>query len=802
VYSLTSEFRFLWVFCQLEVLRRCHPARIQHALKELPESLDETYKRSLQDIDEANWKFARRLFQCVAVASRPLRVDELAEFLAFDVDAEPAMTFPAGQRPEDPINAVLSTCPNFLSIVQVEDFAFIQFSHISVKDFLTSDRLAQSSDISCRFHVSMTPAHMIMARTCLRVLLQLDEERITRDGLEDFPLAEYAAEHWLDHARFGNVSAITQDDMKRLFDPRRPHLSVLVWIYDPETRRKTRTERPSQPRGTCLHYAVLSGLPNLVKSLVTGLSPDVNSRNFFNDVTPLHLASREGYVEVARVLLEHGADAMTLDVDESTPLHLASERGHVEIARVLLERSADVNSQDVDRWTALHHASRGGHREITRFLLEHGADAKARNQDESTPLHLASGCGLVDIARVLLKQGADANAQDAEGWTPLHQASGGGHVEVVRLLLEHGASTSTQEHDVKMSAKDGSLWAPLHLACQEGYLDIVRLLLDSGENPNAKNGDQQTPLSLASSNGKSRVVLFLLEKGAKLNSQDRQKRTPLHGASENGYIEVMFLLLNGGADVNAQDAHLWTPLHMASKTGNFTVILALLNRGAKVDAQDDLSWTPLHLASQEGHQEIVRLLINRSADVHIPQADGNTALHLAACYGQLQVTQLLLKYGADRHAMNHDRKEPFDLALEEGHHEVVKLLEFGTPQPDKPRNTSQNQPVQITPSTSTTSYPSPSSAAQGSRSQQESTSQWGGSAFPDDSSYMGGFLLQRDITSPRVDNHTSGFFSHPPQASPPSAQIEYATISTTHGFNANLCFPPEVSCFVFSCRPK
>ena len=75
------------MFCQVTYLRRCIPGRIRHALDELPETLDETYASTLRQIDEQNWEYARRLFQCVAAASRPLRVDELAEFLAFDFDA-------------------------------------------------------------------------------------------------------------------------------------------------------------------------------------------------------------------------------------------------------------------------------------------------------------------------------------------------------------------------------------------------------------------------------------------------------------------------------------------------------------------------------------------------------------------------------------------------------------------------------------------------------------------------------------------------------------------------------------------
>jgi len=62
-------------------LRGSHPGRIRHALTELPATLDETYEHTLREVNEADWGLAHRLFQCVSVASRPLRVDELAEGL-------------------------------------------------------------------------------------------------------------------------------------------------------------------------------------------------------------------------------------------------------------------------------------------------------------------------------------------------------------------------------------------------------------------------------------------------------------------------------------------------------------------------------------------------------------------------------------------------------------------------------------------------------------------------------------------------------------------------------------------------
>src|SRR6266852_3843100 len=93
-----------------------------------------------------------------------------------------------------------------------------------------------------KFCLYDTCAHPL-ARACLGILLHLDKD-VTSDSLEDFPLAEYAAEHWVDHARFGEASRNVADGMKQLFDPRKPHLAICVWIYDPAVLTWRRNETP------------------------------------------------------------------------------------------------------------------------------------------------------------------------------------------------------------------------------------------------------------------------------------------------------------------------------------------------------------------------------------------------------------------------------------------------------------------------------------------------------------------------------------------------------------------------------
>src|SRR5260221_9966827 len=212
----------------------------------------------------------------------------------------------------------------------------------------------------------MTQAHTIVAQACLGVLLHIDES-ITEDDLERFPLATYAAEHWVGHARFQDVSPKIQDGMKRLFDPNNHHLSVWVWIHDPDPEyAHSRSKRPSQAKATPLYYAAACGLHDIAQFLIVERSQNVNTREHRDGETPLGIASRMGHSKVARVLLEHGAYTDTRNIDSDSPLDWASRRGHLEVVQVLLEHRADVNSHNNLGCTALHWAPLNGEVAIDR----------------------------------------------------------------------------------------------------------------------------------------------------------------------------------------------------------------------------------------------------------------------------------------------------------------------------------------------------------------------------------------------------------------------------------------------------
>ncbi|KAH9003237.1 hypothetical protein EDB83DRAFT_2324394 [Lactarius deliciosus] len=310
--SERADGMFRWVFSQLEVLRHCFPASIRQTLNQLPKSLDETYLRVLSQIPPANRAHAHRMLQCLAVAVRPLRVEELAELLAFDFDAAQG-GIPKYRAAWRLAEAVLDTCSSLVTIVDDpwfdprsnpwSDRRFVQFSHFSVKEFLMSDRLASLLWEFSRYHISPGPAHTLFTQACLGSLLHFDDhtDKTTAKG---FPLAKYAARHWVEHAQFEDVASRVKDGIETLFDPDKPHFATWIGMYDMDNKCFW-----SDPRGNPnpLYYAVLCGFYDLVKHLA------VKYPHYVNTICgryrlPLVAALGEGHVEVADLLLEHGAN--------------------------------------------------------------------------------------------------------------------------------------------------------------------------------------------------------------------------------------------------------------------------------------------------------------------------------------------------------------------------------------------------------------------------------------------------------------------------------------------------------------
>ena len=387
--------------------------------------------------------------------------------------------------------AVLSTCSSLIAIVDDDGSQVVQFSHFSVKEYLTSDRLANASGAVSRYYILPESAHTILAQACLGVLLRLDDH-VDEDNGRDIPLAYYAAEYWVDHAQFKDVSSWIRETMEYFFDADKPHYAAWLRLHDIDIFWDL--FRPgTMPCGGPLYYASLCGFYDLAKHLAVKQPGHVNARGG-QMASPLGAAISRNYLQVAELLHENGADIHIRDRDGWLLLHSTSLDGSVDCVRWLLDHGVDANAQEDLGWTPLHMAICNQHLEIVQILLEHNADIQAQTDRGEVALHLAAGPNedkykhrdQMNILQLLLDHGADINAQDKEGLTPLHHSSnrshgegsynmgsGRGSVEGARLLLEHGASIDAENNKGEI---------PFLVALEAEHHEMVEFLGGLGTN--------------------------------------------------------------------------------------------------------------------------------------------------------------------------------------------------------------------------------------------------------------------------------------------------------------------------------
>ena len=668
------------------MLRLCLRSRVRHFLHELPDSLDETYERILKGIHKTNRSYVQQLLQCLAVAVRPLRAQELAGVLKFDAEAiEGEVTnVDADLRREEQEHELLSACPSLITIVDSDDSRVVQFSHFSVKEFLTSDRLSTSREDIVFYHIIPETAHTTLARASLGTLLRLDDS-VPISKAMSIPLALYAAEYWVSHAQFGSVSSRVMGQIQALFDSDRPYFSVWLQICDIDGTP------PGFTTPKRLYYSALCGFYDLVEHLLKKHSEDVNALGGKHHY-PLIAALHGGYIQVAELLFQHGANIESQGWDKHTPLHRAlcwPKSSVVAALQFLLKNGANVTACRADLCTPLHLVASRGDFEVPQSL-GCSAEWSSRDKKGATSIHGPISGG-VDVARVLLDLGANVNAEDNWGQIPLHQvltAGAGSYSDeqrfgMAQLLVERGADVNAQDQCHR---------TPLHLISYFLQLKLVRMLIDRGANVNAKNNRGQTPLHRVleteyySDEDRFSVVLLLLEHGADVNARDVCDETPLHLVPRFWDLNLVRTLIDRGANVNAEDRQGLTPLHRVIEVqGNadedrFEIAQLLVERGATVNTRDEDANTPLHLASYQLELNFVRMLVDNGADIHVEDNQGRTPLHRVSetksfsgenCSG---IAQLLIEHGADVNTRHENQATILHLASYQGQLQLVRIL--------------------------------------------------------------------------------------------------------------------------------
>lgn len=154
----------------------------------------------------------------------------------------------------------------------------------------------------------------------------------------------------------------------------------------------------------------------------------------------IHDAVTKGNLtEVKRLLAKNPGCREARNRDHLTPLIIAVALGRLDIARFLVQTGANVNARKADGNSPLFDAAYHGDAEMMLFLLQHKADVNARNKKGETALHYTVIYDKPEAARILLEHQARVDGRQDEGKTPLLYAVEANRPRFVQIFLSHGA---------------------------------------------------------------------------------------------------------------------------------------------------------------------------------------------------------------------------------------------------------------------------------------------------------------------------------------------------------------------------
>lgn len=168
--------------------------------------------------------------------------------------------------------------------------------------------------------------------------------------------------------------------------------------------------------------AIAAGALEDVKLRVSKDPSAANSGATPQSRTPLEQAILRNKTEIVVFLLEHGANANTVNTSKRTPLHLAVDRHNAEVVAALLKAGAKPNVRDQDGWTPLHHAAAKNQLATAKALLAGGADPMTLSDLGGTALHEAAASGGPEIIQLLLDHKVDPTIQSKQGVTAMDLA--------------------------------------------------------------------------------------------------------------------------------------------------------------------------------------------------------------------------------------------------------------------------------------------------------------------------------------------------------------------------------------------
>ncbi|KAI1428724.1 ankyrin repeat-containing domain protein [Xylaria sp. FL1777] len=664
-----ADGMFQYVVCQFRVLEKLgSAAEIDEALEQLPLGLSTTYDRVLQDIDP---KFQARvvsMLKWLVASVRPLLIEELAE--ACIIHPESTVPFDVTHRlftPKDCLKYISSLTvlhvrdtDDWEGGTRVERGTYVRLAHFSVREYLTSNRIADNQVATFLF--TAFEAHLHIAHSS--VAYHLYRTEMNKDAEFDLELEDYTTQHWASHLEMApreiwpdncvylasRALALGSNSLRIMIRGKRNILaypnvdnqdfSIFYFLHRP------------------LCYTALLGHFKLTEILLSGSAKTDKYLGQQDLDEALDAAAYGGSIEVVQLLLDRGARVCAESGILEGALQSAASKGHAAIVNLLLDNGANVNAQHDKFGSALGIAVVHNHFHLVKLLVDRGADVNMPPNSGNPIIISALNSRNVDIKLVeyLLNRGADINRQSDTGETALHAAADNYSCSeaLFRLLLEKGADINRQ------GGKYGN--ALQRMCChEETQWGMVKFLLERGANVNSEGGVYNTALQAACSGFQNiELVEFLLEKGADVGSQGGMYGNALQAACSTGDLKVVQLLLERGADVNAPGGRFGSALQAAADntSQNVELLELLLRKGAEVNKQGGYHHTALQAACSNGNLLAVRMLLDHGAEVNARGGKCGTALQAVFNIEDLRfnlrqhvaIVRLLIERGADIHA--------------------------------------------------------------------------------------------------------------------------------------------------------
>ncbi|XP_048575718.1 transient receptor potential cation channel subfamily A member 1 [Nematostella vectensis] len=428
-----------------------------------------------------------------------------------------------------------------------------------------------------------------------------------------------------------------------------------------------------------LHQACKEGQIDVVKNLLRQGSSTINNLDD-SGYAPLHYASRYERIQIAELLITHGADINVRTSDDlrmTTPLHLAAKFNSFGIVRMLMSHEADIDQRSLFGHHALHYAARRGSVHMVKlFLQDGGVSPNITDNENATPLHVACQSERLDIVDILLRYGGDPSQCDVEGCSPMHIAAREGRSDILRLLLDYARKMGASYCDI-LNMDGQNTNSCLHIAVQHGHVEAAKVCIEYGADVSEAQSDLCTPLHVACSRGDFEMTHLLVTHGADLNAEDAERMTPILRASLTGDVKIIDYLLNNGVEISpSPGSRAPSPLLCAVKRCHYQAVTHILQRGSPIELRDTSDRTALHIAVYSADAKTVSILLENGGKglLNTKERDGKSPLHYAAAKGDIRIIRQLLEAGSQVDQKDDEERIPLHYAAENGNLCVVNAL--------------------------------------------------------------------------------------------------------------------------------